>query len=78
MATRRLAIEKLEQRALLAGTVSVSVNHAGSLLVNGDSADNAVEIAYVSGNQWTVSGTGGTTINGGTTPVTLAVRNDMH
>lgn len=42
--SRRLGVEDLERRALLAGDVAVSVVD-GNLLINGDELDNAISIA---------------------------------
>ena len=52
---RRLAVERLESRALLAGNVNVFVS-GGSLFVRGDNADNLVLIQQTGDGQYTVTG----------------------
>jgi hypothetical protein len=69
--TRRLQIESLENRQLLAGDVSVSVV-AGQLFITGDSLVNDIELSStgVAGQFRIASGTfSPTTINGGAGPL---------
>lgn len=63
-------MELLEQRALLAGNVLVTLQN-GNATITGDSADNSVELV-VSGSTLIVQGVDGTTINGATTAFTLS------
>jgi hypothetical protein len=70
---RRLRLEQLEPRQLLAGDVTVSVV-GGTLFINGDSGDNSISIsATANADEFTISSNDGgdTTINGGAGPVTL-------
>jgi hypothetical protein len=64
---RRLQVEGLESRALLAGNVSVSVS-SGNLSITGDDAANAVSVQQLDTGKYFVTGfsTGGsaTSING--------------
>ena len=71
---RRLFVEGLEQRAMLAGNVTAAVR-SGTLFIGGDSADNSVIIQQTGVNRFTVTGAG-TTINGSAAPfIALSVRN---
>jgi len=80
--TRRLNVQQLEERRLMAGNVSVSVS-SGNLLIDGDDFNNIVQVVQVVQNGQPVAGsyriTGLTTagnqatrINGGTAPITVA------
>lgn len=62
---RRLFLEGLETRAMLAGNVTASVS-GGTLFVTGDNADNEVVIQQTGTDQFTVVGVSGsaTTVNG--------------
>jgi|GEM_PF-5441642 len=62
---RRLFLEGLETRAMLAGNVTASVS-GGTLFVTGDNADNNVVIQQTGTDQFTVVGVTGsaTTVNG--------------
>ena len=62
---RRLFLESLETRAMLAGNVTAVVR-GGTLFVTGDNADNNVVIQQTGVNQFTVVGVTGsaTTVNG--------------
>ena len=44
--SRRLGLESLEGRQLMAGNVLVSVNSLGDLLITGDSQDNNIQIFH--------------------------------
>ncbi|HEY2827172.1 MAG TPA: hypothetical protein VGJ04_06190 [Pirellulales bacterium] len=70
--SRKLSFQTLEDRSLMTGNVSVSVqNHA--LVVNGDNQDNAIEIQQVGNGQFKVLATDGATkINGQSTPQTFS------
>ena len=70
---RRLALEKLQIRELLAGDVTAAVTN-GFLVVRGDDAANELTIERVSGDRVRVTGATGTTINGLTQPAILKVR----
>ena len=70
---RRLALEKLQIRELLAGDVTAAVTN-GFLVVRGDDAANELTIERVSGDRVRVTGAIGTTINGLTQPAILKVR----
>jgi hypothetical protein len=70
---RRLRLENLEPRQMLAGDVTVAVV-GGLLSINGDTDNNAIVISST-GNpgEFTVSSEDGTTtINGGTGPLTVS------
>src|SRR5262245_19355375 len=62
---RRLRLECLEPRAMLAGNVTASVNGSGNLTITGSNADNQIEITQVDVDSYLISGTD-TTINGET------------
>ncbi|MEK0424627.1 MAG: hypothetical protein RJB11_718 [Planctomycetota bacterium] len=70
---RRLALEKLQARELLAGDVTAAVTN-GFLVVRGDDAANELTIERISGDKVRVTGATGTTINGLTQPAILRVR----
>lgn len=55
--------ERLEQRAMLAGDVDVSVALNGRLDITGDAAANVITIQQTGATEWTVTGLG-TLING--------------
>lgn len=65
---RRLKLEHLETRAMLAGNVSVSVS-GGNLLVRGDNSSNQIAIVQLDVGEYAVVGLNGTEVNGGTDPV---------
>ncbi|MCU0877923.1 MAG: hypothetical protein MUF06_09080 [Pirellulaceae bacterium] len=65
---RRLKLEHLETRAMLAGNVSVSVS-GGNLLVRGDNSSNQIAIVQLDAGEYAVVGLNGTEVNGGTDPV---------
>src|SRR5262249_4095162 len=68
---RKLAFQPLENRQLMTGNVSVSVqNHA--LVINGDNNDNQIRIEQVGNGQYTISSSYSTTINGQSTPQTFS------
>jgi hypothetical protein len=68
---RRLNLEQLEARQMLAGDVTVSVV-GGDLSIVGDSADNFLGItATGTAGEYVVAGTN-TTVNGGGAPVTVS------
>ncbi|MDX1944238.1 MAG: hypothetical protein SFU86_02445 [Pirellulaceae bacterium] len=62
---RRLGIEGLEARNLLAGLVQVEAT-GGNLLVRGDNVANQVVIVQLAAGQFAVVGLGGTEVAGGT------------
>ena len=70
---RRLGVERLQARVLLAGDVTAAVTN-GFLVVRGDSAANELTIERISGDRVKVTGATGTTINGLTQPAVLRVR----
>ncbi|MFM8397628.1 MAG: hypothetical protein ACKOAH_07340, partial [Pirellula sp.] len=70
---RRLALEKLQARELLAGDVTAAVTN-GFLVVRGDDAANELMIERISGDRVRITGATGTTINGLTQPAILRVR----
>jgi len=70
---RRLGLEKLHARELLAGDVTAAVTN-GFLVVRGDDAANELTIERISGDKVRVTGATGTTINGLSQPAILRVR----
>ncbi|MFM8572348.1 MAG: beta strand repeat-containing protein, partial [Pirellula sp.] len=71
--TRRLSLEKLQVRELMAGDVTAAVTN-GFLVVRGDDGANELTIERISGDRVRVTGATGTTINGLTQPAILRVR----
>jgi hypothetical protein len=68
---RTLSFQSLENRNLMAGNLSVSVqNH--SLVINGDNNDNYVQIEQAGNGQYTVTAYSGDKINGKTGPQTFS------
>ena len=72
---RRLFLEGLESRAMLAGNVTASVS-GGSLILRGDSLGNDVAVTWIAPNRYQVTGVG-TTINGGAGFIASGVRNNI-
>jgi hypothetical protein len=72
--TRRLGMESLETRDLMAGNVTASVVN-NNLVIRGDSQPNIVKISQVAANTFVIAGTG-TTINGQAS-VSLTATGDM-
>ena len=70
---RRLGVEQLQARVLLAGDVTAAVTN-GFLVIRGDDAANELTIERISGDRVQVTGATGTTINGLTQPAVLRVR----
>ena len=70
---RRLLLEGLQSRLLMAGDVSAVIDN-GYLVVRGDDAANEITIQGIGGNQIQVTGATGTTINGLTQPAILRLR----
>jgi hypothetical protein len=83
---RRMLVEKLERRSMLAGNVTV-FESGGSLFVRGDNADNAVLIQQTGDDEYTITGLdfaesgdlpdppfsgGPTTLNGGVDFIVLS------
>ena len=60
--SRRLAVEVLEDRRLMAGNILASL-HGGNLVVRGDAADNQIQIVQLA-QGLRVHGLTGTTVNG--------------
>lgn len=60
---RRLAVEALEERFLLAGNVTAAFK-SGDLVVRGDARDNQIVITQPAAGRLRVTGLEGTTING--------------
>ena len=60
---RRLAVESLEDRRLLAGNVLATLR-AGDLVLRGDAADNQIQVARLTTGVYRVQGLAGTTVNG--------------
>ena len=54
---RRLFLEGLESRAMLAGNVTASVS-GGSLILRGDSLGNDVAVTWIAPNRYQVTGVG--------------------
>ena len=73
ISNRRLGVEQLQARVLLAGDVTAAVTN-GFLVVRGDNAANELTIERISGDRVQVTGATGTTINGLTQPAVLRVR----
>jgi hypothetical protein len=63
MRRRDLRFEQLEQRVLLAGDVTVSVNRSGDLIVTGDENANQIEIVFTDDAKYRVTGLGDTKVN---------------
>lgn len=61
--SRRLGIESLETRDLMAGNVTVKVTN-GNFVLTGDAAANVVTITQPKAGHLLVQGTNGTTVNG--------------
>ena len=61
---RRLFLEGLERRAMLAGDVFASVSGSGNLTITGDSDDNSIEITQLTATSFSITGLDGTLING--------------
>ena len=66
-AQRRLALEPLERRWMMAGDVTAAVVN-GNLQIHSDDLADKITVTQLSPGEFTVTGVGGTTINGGTTP----------
>jgi len=68
--SRKLWVESLENRALLAGNVSVSVSD-GTLFITGGSAGNGVSVQQLNSGRYYITGFnvsgGNTTVNGSST-----------
>lgn len=74
----RPAVTALEPRENPSGNVTARVLD-GSLVVTGDAADNAIVVTQAAPEQFTVTGTDGTTVNGGAAAVTVSgVRRDVR
>jgi hypothetical protein len=74
---RRLKLEHLETRAMLAGNVSVSVS-GGNLNVRGNNSSNQIAIVQLDVGEYAVVGLNGTTVNGSTDPVVKSgVKNNI-
>src|SRR5262245_49529642 len=56
MGQRRLAVEQLERRSMLAGNVNAFVDGGGNLIVRGNNSDNAVLIQQVDDGEYVVIG----------------------
>ncbi len=67
---RRLFLETLETRTLLAGDISVSVS-GGDLIVRGDGRDNQVAIVQLSRREYAVVGFNGTQVEGSADPLVV-------
>jgi hypothetical protein len=83
---RRLRVERLEHRNLLAGNVLVTVNGGGNLTIRGDAADNQFSVQETAPDVFTFTDTdpvGDTRFNGALGPfviagVTGSVRADLQ
>lgn len=74
---RKLKLEHLETRAMLAGNVTVSVS-GGNLLVRGDNSSNQIAIVQVDTGAYAVVGLNGTKVNGSVDPVVKSgVKNNI-
>lgn len=56
-------VERLESRRLLAGNVFATITGAGNLVINGDAADNRIEVNFGLAGEVAVVGHAGTTVN---------------
>jgi len=74
--SRRLGVESLETRDLMAGNVLAHVVQ-GSLAITGDEQANIFTVVQSGPGKFTVTGTG-TTINGLTTPQDFTVSKDIN
>lgn len=68
--SKKLAIENLEPRAMLAGDVTVSVVQ-GSIKISGDVQGNEIAVTDLGGGLVEVAGQNGTTINGQAGPLSF-------
>jgi hypothetical protein len=60
-----LGLESLEGREVPAGVVTTAVSH-GNLIVTGDNSANQITVSQAATGQVTITGTGGTNVDGGT------------
>jgi len=60
---RKLGVQSLESRGMLAGDVAFSVG-AGNVSLTGDGSDNEITITYIGSDKYEVVGIGGTMVNG--------------
>ena len=60
---RKLSVESLEGRRLLAGNVT-AVLRGGDLILSGDTADNSVQVSRLPSGLFHIQGLEGTTVNG--------------
>lgn len=67
-AGRRLGVQSLESRGMLAGDVALAIG-AGNVTLTGDASGNEITITSLGGGTYEIAGQGGTTINGGVTPL---------
>jgi len=76
---RLCRIQSLENRKMMAGDVSVAPSAADSrdLIISGDNASNQIVVQEIAVDRIRVTGLDGTLINGGTSPVTMTVRDDL-
>ena len=74
---RKLRVESLERRRLLAGDVAVEVVD-GDLVVTGDDLDNEITIEQTGSGEYEVTGLDGTTVNGETDFVAEGVDDDFR
>src|SRR5690349_1891612 len=79
---RNLVVEGLENRALLAGNVAVSVS-GGTLFITGDAAGNGVSVQQLDSGKYFVTGFsvsgGNTTVNGSAAgKIVTGVTNDIN
>lgn len=68
---RKLRLEQLETRALLAGNISVDVA-GGNLIVRGDNRDNQVAILQLGSGEYAVIGFNGTEVEGEAEPFVVS------
>jgi hypothetical protein len=68
--------ESLESRSLLAGNVSAAVDGGGNLVIDGDAASNAIQLAQIGANTWKVTGLA-TTVNGNHTFIAQGVTSSI-
>lgn len=74
--SKRLGLERLENREVFAGNVMASIDSAGALSLSGDNLANSVEIHGVGNHNYVVTGLS-TTINGQSGPLTFHTSGDV-
>lgn len=77
MGLRKLSVERLEKRSVMAGNVTASVTSAGDLLIEGDAEDNFVRVDSIGPGEWQVGGLNNTLVNGSLTPLSFTANRNV-